>query len=114
MGGALRHGWSRCIWGGDPLGGAWPGSPDNAQYTTVRTSMVETLLVGGELDVATPPQIARRQLLPYLPNGKEIVLAGFGHLPTFWQEQPAATSRLINTYYDSGQVDASLFKPVIV
>jgi pimeloyl-ACP methyl ester carboxylesterase len=102
------------IWGGDRLGQAWPGSPDNAEYTQVRPSSVETLLVGGELDVATPPQIATEQLLPYLPNGKEIVLPGFGHLPTFWHEQPEATSRLINTYLASGQVDASLFKPVIV
>jgi pimeloyl-ACP methyl ester carboxylesterase len=101
-------------WGGGRMGEAWPGSPDNTQYTEVRTSSVETLLVGGELDVATPPQIARKQLLPYLPNGKEIVLAGFGHLPTFWNEQPEATSRLINAYFASGQVDASLLKPVIV
>src|ERR1051325_5259194 len=54
------------VWGGDRLGEAWPGSPDNAEYARVRASSVETLLVGGELDVATPPQIARNQLLPYL------------------------------------------------
>jgi hypothetical protein len=45
---------------------AWPGSPDDAEYGRVRTSAVETLLVGGELDVATPLQIAAKQLLPYI------------------------------------------------
>jgi pimeloyl-ACP methyl ester carboxylesterase len=102
------------IWGGGRLATAWPRSPDNAEYTQVRMSNVEALLVGGELDVATPPQIARNQLLPYLPNGREVVLAGFGHLPTFWHEQPQATTHLIDTFFASGQVDASLVKPVVV
>jgi hypothetical protein len=66
------------------------------------------------LDLATPPQIATEQLLPYLPKGREVVLAGFGHLPTFWHEQPEASSRLINTFFATGEVDASRFKPVIV
>jgi TAP-like protein len=101
-------------WGGGRLAEAWPASPDNAEYTRVRTSTVETLLVGGELDLATPPQIATEQLLPYLPNGRAVVLAGFGHLPTFWHEQPEASTRLIDTFFASGEVDASRFKPVIV
>ena len=101
-------------WGGGRMGVAWPGSPDNADYTQVRTSMVETLLVGGELDVATPPQIARKQLLPYLPNGREVVLDGFGRVPTFLHEQPEATSRLVNMFFATGQIDTSLMKPVVV
>ena len=36
----------------------------------MRGSNVETLLIGGELDVATPPQWATRELLPHLPNGQ--------------------------------------------
>ena len=35
---------------------------------------METLLIGGELDFATPPQKATRELLPHLPNGHEVVL----------------------------------------
>ncbi len=101
-------------WGGGRLGKAWPGNPDDAEYSRVRTSTVETLLVSGELDAATPPQVARNELLPYLPNGHEVVLAGFGHTPTFWNIQPEAASRLINTFFDSGQVDASLYTPVSI
>jgi pimeloyl-ACP methyl ester carboxylesterase len=101
-------------WGGGRLGRAWPGSPDDAEYSRARSSTVETLLVSGELDVATPPQVARNELLPYLPNGQDVVLAGFAHTPTFWSEQPEAASRLINTFLDSGQVDDSLYTPVSV
>ncbi|MGH9226981.1 MAG: alpha/beta hydrolase [Acidimicrobiales bacterium] len=102
------------VWGGGRLGHAWPVSPDDARYRRVRTSRVETLLIGGELDFATPPQAATKELLPYLPNGHQVVLAGFGHTLTFCGEQPEAGTRLINTFFDSGQVDDSLYKPGIV
>ena len=82
-----------------------------ASYSRVRTSDVETLLIGGELDLVTPPQVATKELLPYLPNGHQVVLPGFGHQTTVWTEQPEAGSRLINTFFDSGQVDDSLYMP---
>ena len=72
---------------------------------------METLLIGGELDPMTPPQVATTQLLPYLPNGHQVVLPGFGHQATVFREQPEAGSRLINTFFDSGQVDDSLYVP---
>ena len=100
--------------GGGELAGAWPAAPDEDTYSRVRTSEVETLLVGGELDPMTPPQVATTQLLPYLPNGHEVVLPGFGHQLTVFEEQPEAGSRLINTFFDSGQVDDSLYVPASV
>jgi pimeloyl-ACP methyl ester carboxylesterase len=99
------------IWGGGELAAAWPSSPDDALYDRVRTSQVETLLVGGELDFATPPQVATKELLPHLPNGHEVVLGGIGHSTSIWREQPEAGSRLINTFFDSGRVDDSLYAP---
>jgi len=77
----------------------------------VRTSKVETLLVGGELDFSTPPQIMSKELLPYLPNGQQVVLPGMAHTGTFFGVQPAASSRLINTFFDTGKVDDSLYQP---
>jgi TAP-like protein len=71
---------------------------------------VETLLIGGEVDVATPPQWATRDLLPQLQNGHQVVLDGFGHSTSFWEEQPEAGSRLINTFLDDGRVDTSLYE----
>jgi pimeloyl-ACP methyl ester carboxylesterase len=98
------------IWAGGRLLDAWPASPDENEYTRVRDSRVETLLVGGSLDFATPPQVATRELLPHLPNGHQVVLPNLGHSDDFWSYQRAAGDRLINTFLDTGRVDASLYK----
>jgi pimeloyl-ACP methyl ester carboxylesterase len=95
------------IWAGGGLVDAWPASPDENEYAQVRDSNVETLLIGGELDLATPPQWATRELLPHLPNGREVVLDNIGHSDDFWTYQTEAGSRLINTFLDSGRVDKS-------
>jgi pimeloyl-ACP methyl ester carboxylesterase len=99
------------IWGGGALADAWPAVAGEDEYRKVRTSNVETLLVGGELDFPTPPQTATKKLLPYLPNGHQVVLPGFGHTITFWTEQPEAGTRLVNTFFARGKVDDSLYKP---
>jgi RND superfamily putative drug exporter len=90
---------------------AWPANPTENEFTRVRDSAVPTLLVGGELDFATPPQVATRELLPHLSNGHQVVLRGFGHTTTFWNEQPRANERLLTTFFDEGKVDASLYVP---
>ena len=73
------------------------------------TREVPTLLIGGELDFATPPQIAHRELLPHLPNGREVVLPKLGHADDFWAYEPAASTRLIDMYLGTGRVDTSLY-----
>jgi len=102
------------IWSGGRVLDSWPANPDENEYTNVRNSNVETLLIGGELDVATPPQWATRDLLPHLPNGRQVVLPNIGHSDDFWATQKAAGNRLINTYFDSGRVDTSLYTPTRV
>src|SRR5206468_1542834 len=105
---------TRVIGGGGELADAWPANASENQYDRVRTSKVNTLLIGGALDFATPPQIATKELLPYLPNGHQVVLAGIGHTTSFWTQQRKAGSHLINTFFDSGRVDDSLYKPTTV
>ena len=105
---------SSFLWAGGRLADAWPASPNEDEYSSMRTSNVETLVIGGSLDFATPPQVATNELLPYLPNGHQVVLQGFGHTTDFWTHQNAAGSRLINTFFDKGQVDDSLYKPMHV
>jgi hypothetical protein len=102
------------VWGGGRLADAWPAAPGEGEYSRMPTSKVETLLIGGALDFSTPPQVATKELLPYLPNGHEVVLPGLGHTGSFFAEQPEAGSRLINTFFDSGRVDDSLYKPAPV
>jgi pimeloyl-ACP methyl ester carboxylesterase len=102
------------VWAGGRFAGAWPTSPDDEEYRTVRTSAVETLLIGGTLDFSTPPANATEQLLPFLPNGHQVVLAELGHTTDFWAYQPDAGDRLISTFLDSGRVDDSRYRPAKV
>jgi TAP-like protein len=92
------------IWAGGRLVHAWPASPDENEFSHVRDSNVETLLIGGSLDFSTPPQDAARELLPHLPNGHQVVLQNLGHTDDFWAYEPEAATRLINTFLDSGRV----------
>jgi hypothetical protein len=105
----LRDAGADFIWAGGRLAHAWPSSPSDNQYSRVQTSRVATLLIGGKLDFATPPQDATRELLPHLPNGHQVVLPDFGHTTDFWTYQPKASTRLIDTFLGSGRVDASLY-----
>jgi pimeloyl-ACP methyl ester carboxylesterase len=98
-------------WGGGHMLDSWPAAREVDGYGTVQTSAVETLLIGGELDFAIPPQIARTQLLPHLPNGHEVMLAESGHVASFWTEQTEAGTTLINTFLATGEVDDSLYRP---
>jgi TAP-like protein len=95
------------LWGGGGMARAWPATPDRDEFTQVRPSAVETLLVGGTLDFSTPPKNATRELLPHLSNGHQVVLAELGHTNDFWTYEPEAGSRLINTFFDTGAVDDS-------
>ncbi len=99
------------MWGGGELADAWPAAPDEDPYSHVRPSNVETLLVSGELDFSTPQQGATKELLPSLRNGHQVVLRGFGHTDSFWSQQPEAGTHLVNTYFDTGKVDRSQYKP---
>ena len=94
-------------WSGGILADAWPANPDDGQYAQARTSDVETLLIGGTLDFATPPGNATTDLLPFLPNGHQVVLSELGHSGSFWNERPEAAGRLVDTFFDSGTVDDS-------
>jgi pimeloyl-ACP methyl ester carboxylesterase len=98
-------------WGGGRLVDSWPAAVAEDDCRTVRTSDVETLLIGGEVDFAAPPQGATEELLPHLPNGRQVVLPGFGHSTSFFADQPEAGTHLINTYLASGEVDDSLYEP---
>jgi pimeloyl-ACP methyl ester carboxylesterase len=102
---------SAFAWGGGRLVDAWPAAAEENRYSQVQLSEVETLLVSGELDAATPPQVVTDDLLPYLPNGHHVILDGFAHSPGFWKDQPEAGTRLITTFFDSGTVDDSGYRP---
>jgi hypothetical protein len=99
------------LYAGGGLIDAWPAQPDENEYAAIRDSNVETLLVGGTLDFATPPVKAKTQLLPHLPNGHQVVLRGLGHTASFWGYEPEAQKHMLNTFFDTGKVDSSRYTP---
>ena len=107
----LGYATSSFVWGGGRVTDAWPVAAEVEKYDRVRTSQVETLLIGGELDFTTPPQVAEEQLLAHLPNGHQVVLTGLGHTMDFWGNQSEAGTRLLTGFFDTGEVDDSLYEP---
>jgi pimeloyl-ACP methyl ester carboxylesterase len=91
------------------MGPEWPTHPIPQEYLQVQPTDVETLLISGSIDVSTPPQFATEELLPYLSSGEQVILKDFGHTGSFWNSQPGARVHMLNTFFDTGQVDASLY-----
>ena len=57
-----------------------------------------------------PPQFATEELLPYLTNGQQVFLEDVGHTESVWFSQPEARAHLVTTFFDTGEVDASLYQ----
>jgi pimeloyl-ACP methyl ester carboxylesterase len=88
----------------------WPTAKIPDDLRKVQRSSTPTLLISGSVDFATPAEYATDQLLPYLENGKQVILAEMGHTHDLWNVQRAATIRLITSFVNSGLADDSLFK----
>jgi pimeloyl-ACP methyl ester carboxylesterase len=91
------------------LGVEWPTHFIPQEYLQVQPTDVETLLISGSIDFSTPPHAATEELLPYLSNGEQVILQDLGHTSSFWYSQPEARAHMLNTFFDTGQVDASLY-----
>jgi pimeloyl-ACP methyl ester carboxylesterase len=87
----------------------WPADRIPEEYRQVQPSDLETLLVSGNLDYATPIWQATDELLPSLSKGKQVILSEFGHTGDIWNFQPEATVHLLSTFYETGTVDDSLY-----
>jgi pimeloyl-ACP methyl ester carboxylesterase len=88
----------------------WPNNnliPE--EYLQMQPTDVETLLISGSIDFATPPQFATEELLPHLGNGEQVILKDFGHTETFWNSQTEARAHMLNTFFSTGETDASLY-----
>jgi pimeloyl-ACP methyl ester carboxylesterase len=91
------------------MGPEWPTHPIPQEYLQVQPTDVETLLISGSIDFSTPPQFATEELLPYLSNGEQVILKDIGHTSSFWNSQQEARGHMLNAFFDTGQVDASLY-----
>jgi hypothetical protein len=94
----------------DSLPGNWPLDTISAELQHVQPSNVETLLVSGSVDFSTPAEFATSELLPQLTHGQQVILREMGHVDDIWQLQPAATERLLTSFYATGVADTSLYR----
>ncbi|MCP4361275.1 MAG: alpha/beta hydrolase, partial [Chloroflexi bacterium] len=93
-----------------PIADNWTQTLMPEEYRQVQPSAVETLIINGNLDFSTPAENAINELLPVLENGQKIILSDLGHDEDFWNAQPEAAVQLLLTYFDTGEVDESLFE----
>jgi len=88
----------------------WPAHTIDEEYFEVQPSDIEILLVNGNIDFATPPQFGTEELLPHLTNAEQVILEDMGHTESIWYSQPEARAHLVTTFFDTGEVDASLYE----
>jgi hypothetical protein len=89
--------------------GGWPIKPIPELYRKLQPSEVETLMVNGNIDFSTPAENARDELLPYLANGRLVILSEMGHSRDVVSLQPEAFRHLAETFFLEGVVDDSKF-----
>lgn len=99
---------SLLIWGS--AAGRWPISLIPSEMRHVQQSNVQTLLIGGSIDFSTPAEYATTDLLPSLPNGKQVILKEMGHVDDIYRLQPKALARLLVRFFDEGVAHDSGFK----
>jgi hypothetical protein len=68
---------------------------------------MQTLLLSGSIDFSTPPEFATNELLPYLKNGKQVILSECGHVDDVWYGNPENTRLMLTSFYNTGVADAS-------
>lgn len=98
---------SKLLWG--PLSyDRWPIQQLPEEFRQLRYSDVETLLLSGNVDFSTPAEFATRELLPYLRNGKQVILSECGHVGDVLNVNPENTKRMLTSFYNTGVSDISL------
>jgi pimeloyl-ACP methyl ester carboxylesterase len=100
---------SALLWGPTADSLAWPIVRPADHAWTARPSDVETLLIGGNIDVSTPAVNATRELLPQLSRGHQVIFRDAGH-NDLWEFQGAAYARLVGGFLATGAVDTTEFR----
>jgi pimeloyl-ACP methyl ester carboxylesterase len=85
----------------------WPTHALPEEFRRARRSDVQTLLLSGSVDFSTPAVLATNNLLPFLPNGKQIIFSECGHVKDMWQTNPDNIGLILTTFYRTGVPDVS-------
>lgn len=94
------------LWGGAK---AIPVQLIPEEYRKIRRCETPMLIISGDLDVSTPADFTRDELMPYLPNGRQLILKNMSH-SDLNNEQVEAYRLCINQFFDSGTVNETAFK----
>jgi len=98
---------SEILW--SPLSyGRWPVEQLPEEFRKLQMSDVQTLLLSGSVDFSTPAELAAKELLPYLKNGKQVILSECGHVNDLWNANRADTKLILTSFYDTGVADTSM------
>lgn len=87
----------------------WPANAPPPTFRRGAYDETETLVLNGDLDVATPLVFVQAELMPYLPNGQLVVFKDYGH--SDFERQESAVADMIARYYRTGEVDRSAIVP---
>lgn len=88
----------------------WPANHIPDSLRRVRYSETPTLLINGNIDVSTPEQFGRLELLPYLKNGTQVLISEAAHAPDILWKQRPALNHMLKKFFNSGIVDDSKYK----
>lgn len=89
---------------------AWSIRSIPDEYKTSRMSESEVLVISGDLDFRTPVDITNRELMPFLKNGRHVVLKNMSHRDILMNVMKSQD--FLHQYFDCGQVDESLINSV--
>lgn len=98
---------SKLLW--CPLSfGSWPMEQIPREFRNLQQSEVETLLLSGSIDFSTPAEFAKNELLPYLKNGRQVILSECGHVNDMWYAKMENTRLILTSFYDTGVPNTSM------
>lgn len=85
---------------------AWSIKSIPDEYKRCRVSASEILIISGDLDFRTPADVTDRELMPFLKNGKHVVLKNLSHSDLLLRVMKSQD--FLFQYFDFGTVDESL------
>lgn len=89
---------------------AWSIKSIPEEFKKCRQSESEILIISGDLDFRTPADITNRELMPFLKNGKHVVLRNMSHSDILLNVMKSQD--FLYQYFDFGKVDDSLISSV--
>ncbi len=96
---ALLYGGTYKAWGLKPI-------PSKFQHPKKLTN--EVIVISGDLDFRTPPEVTEKELMPYLINGQHLILDNSSHIDIL--KTVIESSEFLKKFYTDGVTDKNLLK----